>query len=151
MKATRSAATGGPATGGAATGRAGTGPVATAAAATEPADARSSTTTAPVAAPVPFGPLRIAFAVAGIAGLALATAFLMQASWTALLWPWPGSRLSNVFVASILAAASVRVLWIAWSGELAAVRALLAMGMLAGDLRRRSVYAAGIPMRRPAA
>jgi hypothetical protein len=39
------------------------------------------------------------------------------------LWPWETSRLSYIFIASILAAIALPVLWIGVSGELAAMRA----------------------------
>lgn len=56
-----------------------------------------------------------------IAALVLATGFFLQLQWATGLWPWPTSRLSNIFIASILAASAVPVLWIGLSGELAAM------------------------------
>ncbi len=49
--------------------------------------------------------------------------FLMQVSWATGLWPWTEGPLSYIFVGSILAAVAVPMLWIAVSGEMAAIRA----------------------------
>jgi hypothetical protein len=38
------------------------------------------------------------------------------------LWPWPATRLSYVFLASIAAAIAAPILWVGWSGELGALR-----------------------------
>jgi hypothetical protein len=46
-----------------------------------------------------------------------------QWSWATGLWPWPDSPLSYRFVASILAAIALPVLWIAITRETAALRA----------------------------
>jgi len=65
---------------------------------------------------------RYLLVVLGATGLLGAAAFFMQAPWIAGLWPWPAyGRLSNIFVASILAAAAAPVMWIGLSGELAAI------------------------------
>jgi len=53
----------------------------------------------------------------------LVSAFLVQVPWATGLWPWPAKPLSYIFIASILAAIAVPVLWIAVSGEAAAIRA----------------------------
>jgi hypothetical protein len=67
--------------------------------------------------------VRYALVAAGAAALALAAGFFFQMGWAVGLWPWPTSRLSNIFIASILAASGVPVLWIGISGELAAITA----------------------------
>ena len=64
--------------------------------------------------------IRYSFIVSGIAALVLAVGFSLQLPWATGLWPWPTSRLSNLFIASILAASAAPVLWIAISGEFAA-------------------------------
>ncbi|MCB0241996.1 MAG: hypothetical protein KDI12_01220, partial [Anaerolineae bacterium] len=66
-------------------------------------------------------PLRALLVVLGAAGLLAAVVFFLQLSWIGSIWPWPTSRLSNIFLSSILAAASAPVLWIGLSGELAAI------------------------------
>ena len=53
----------------------------------------------------------------------LAVAFIDRSAWAVDLWPWPVSRLSYIFLASILAAIALPVLWIAVTGELAAIQA----------------------------
>ncbi len=72
--------------------------------------------------PAPRG-LRIVLVTVGLASLVLAAGFWLQQPWATSLWPWPGSRLSNVFLAAILAASGVPVVWIGWRGELAAITA----------------------------
>jgi hypothetical protein len=67
--------------------------------------------------------VRWALVAAGAGALALAAGFFFQMGWATNLWPWPTSRLSNIFIASILAASAVPVLWIGISGELAAIAA----------------------------
>lgn len=61
--------------------------------------------------------------LSGLAALVVALAFFEQAPWAVELWPWESSRLSHIFIASILAAIAVPVIWIAASGELAAMQA----------------------------
>ena len=53
----------------------------------------------------------------------LVSGFLAQVPWATGLWPWPAKPLSYIFIASILAAIAVPMLWIAVSGEAAAIRA----------------------------
>jgi hypothetical protein len=58
----------------------------------------------------------------GLLMLFTAVGFFIQANWALDLWPWAGtytglSRLSAVFLSSILAAAAVPVLWVSLSGE----------------------------------
>ena len=67
--------------------------------------------------------VRCALVATGAAALALAAGFFFQMDSAVGLWPWPTSRLSNIFIASILAASGVPVLWIGISGELAAITA----------------------------
>lgn len=59
----------------------------------------------------------------GLLLLALTVGFALQAPWAIALWPWPDGRLSYLFVASILAAVALPIIWIGGSGELAAQRA----------------------------
>lgn len=59
----------------------------------------------------------------GLVLLLLCVGFMAQWSWVIALWPWPDSRLSYLFLASIMAAIAVPVLWIGWSQEIAAVKA----------------------------
>ncbi len=65
--------------------------------------------------------LRYSMLVAGVAGLVFAAGFFLQLDWATRYWPWPSSRLSNIFLASILAASAVPVLWIALAKETAAI------------------------------
>jgi hypothetical protein len=53
----------------------------------------------------------------------LVSGFLAQVRWATDLWPWPAKPLSSVFIASILAAIAVPMLWIVLTGEMAAIRA----------------------------
>jgi len=64
---------------------------------------------------------RYALIATGVVELALAAGFFLQLPWATGLWPWPTSRLSNIFIASILAASAAPVLWIGLSGEFAAI------------------------------
>ena len=59
----------------------------------------------------------------GVTALGLAAGFFLQLPWAVELWPWPRSRQSHIFIASILAASGVPVLWIGWSREWAAIAA----------------------------
>ena len=67
--------------------------------------------------------VRAALVPATLILFVLVAAFLAQVSWATGLWPWPAKPLSYIFIASILAAIAVPVLWIALSGEAAAIRA----------------------------
>jgi len=81
--------------------------------------------------------VRSVLVASGVLALILAVGFYLQQSWATGIWPWPTSRLSNIFIASILAASGVPVLWIALSGETAAITAgaidfgLMYLGMTA--------------------
>ncbi|MQA76249.1 MAG: hypothetical protein GEU88_18280 [Solirubrobacterales bacterium] len=61
--------------------------------------------------------------LAGLATLVLTAGFIGQAGWATDLWPWEVTPLSYIFLASILAAIALPVLWIGIGGELAAMRA----------------------------
>lgn len=65
--------------------------------------------------------VRYAFIAASLIALGMAACFFLQLPWATSAWPWPTGRLSNIFIASILAAVGVPVLWIGLSGEWAAV------------------------------
>ena len=67
--------------------------------------------------------MRSALIGVGVLALALAVGFFFQMSWAVAWWPWPSSRLSHIFIASVLAAAGVPVIWIGWSREWAAMAA----------------------------
>jgi hypothetical protein len=67
--------------------------------------------------------MRAALTPATLVLFALVSGFLVQAPWATGLWPWPAKPLSYIFIASILAAIAVPVLWIALTGEAAAIRA----------------------------
>ena len=68
-------------------------------------------------------PLRLGLIAAALASLVLTLGFVEQVPWAIDLWPWETSRLSFIFIASILAAIAMPVLWIGVTGELAAMRA----------------------------
>ena len=68
-------------------------------------------------------PLRYAILFGGIFVLLAALGFIFQIRFITALWPWPDGRLSYLFVGSILAAVSVAMLWIGWTGELGALPA----------------------------
>ena len=68
-------------------------------------------------------PMRLGLIAAALASLVLTLGFVEQVPWAIDLWPWETSRLSFIFIASILAAIAMPVLWIGVSGELAAMRA----------------------------
>ena len=67
--------------------------------------------------------IRPTFVIVSILTLVVAGGFLAELTWATTLWPWPAAPLSYVFIASILAAIAVPLLWIALSGELAAMQA----------------------------
>ena len=67
--------------------------------------------------------LRAALTPATLVLFVLVSGFLTQAPWATGLWPWEAKPLSYIFIASILAAIAVPVLWIALTGEAAAIRA----------------------------
>ena len=67
--------------------------------------------------------IRAGLAAGGLVALVAAAGFCFRWGWATDLWPWDDSRLSYIFIGSILAAIGVPLLWIALSGELAAVAA----------------------------
>ena len=67
--------------------------------------------------------VRAVFVPVSILTLVLAGGFFAQLSWATTLWPWPSAPLSYVFIGSILAAIAIPLLWIALSGEMAAMQA----------------------------
>ena len=67
--------------------------------------------------------IRVAFVPASLLALVVAGAFFAQLNWATTLWPWPAAPLSYVFIGSILAAIAIPMLWIAVSGETAAIQA----------------------------
>jgi hypothetical protein len=67
--------------------------------------------------------VRIAFVPASVLTLIVSGGFFADLPWATTLWPWSASPLSYAFIASILAAIAVPLLWVALAGELAAIRA----------------------------
>ncbi len=67
--------------------------------------------------------LRAAFVPVSILSLVLAGGFFAELEWATTLWPWPAAPLSYIFIGSILAAIAIPLLWIALSGDAAAMRA----------------------------
>jgi hypothetical protein len=70
----------------------------------------------------PAPPLRIALTVSGLLAIVIAGGFFAQVTWATTLWPWAVAPLSYAFIASILTAIAIPVLWIAVSGETAAMQ-----------------------------
>lgn len=64
--------------------------------------------------------LRLAFVMLGIISIGVTIGLLLEQEWVFSLIPWKLSRLSSIFVASILLASGMPVLWIGLSGEMAA-------------------------------
>jgi hypothetical protein len=69
------------------------------------------------------GLVRVGLVGAGVASLVLTAGFFWRWDWATELWPWPDTRLSFVFLASIVAAIGLPALWIGLSGELRAIEA----------------------------
>jgi hypothetical protein len=69
------------------------------------------------------GLVRLGLIGAGLASLVLTAGFFWRWDWATELWPWPDTRLSFVFLASIVAAIGLPALWIGLSGELRAIEA----------------------------
>lgn len=67
--------------------------------------------------------VRRLFVPASVLSLVLAGGFFAQVEWATTLWPWPVAPLSYVFIASILAAIAIPMLWLAVRGEPAAMQA----------------------------
>ena len=64
-----------------------------------------------------------ALVIGGLIVVAAAAGFCFQIPAVVGLWPWPDSRLSYLFIGSILAAVSAAMLWIGLSAELGALPA----------------------------
>ena len=67
--------------------------------------------------------MRFGLICAGLATLVVTVGFIGETPWATDLWPWQVTPLSYLFIASILAAIALPVIWIGTSGELAAMRA----------------------------
>ena len=67
--------------------------------------------------------LRITGCITSILLLASTLGFVFQLPLAVNLWPWPDSRLSYLFLGSILAAVTVAVGWISWLGAWGALPA----------------------------
>lgn len=65
--------------------------------------------------------LRIGLLLAALLALVLAFGFFEQQTWATRIWPVASPPLSNVFVASILAAIGAPIVWIALAGETRAI------------------------------
>lgn len=66
--------------------------------------------------------VRALLVITGVSLLALCVGFFTGYPEVVTLWPWPDSKLSYIFIASIFAAIGAPVLWMGMSGELAAMR-----------------------------
>jgi hypothetical protein len=91
-------------------------------------------------------------AAVGIASLVVALGFALEWPTVTALWPLPVTHLTYVFLAGIVLAFAAPVLWIAWTGELAALAgegmtALVAFAgaaaILAGDPAAQSGHVVG--------
>lgn len=79
--------------------------------------------------------LRAAFLAAALAAAVLAAGYFLQQPWALATWPWSDGRLSNIFVASILAAIAVPLAWIGLSGRIAgATGGFLHLGVMLGGM-----------------
>lgn len=65
--------------------------------------------------------IRMALVAGGVVVLSVSVVFLLAPDWAQYLWPWEMSRLSRIFIASILAASAIPVIWAGWTDEMAAV------------------------------
>ena len=57
--------------------------------------------------------VRVASALTALVFLVFTFGFFFQEPWAVRLWPWPDSRLSYIFIASMWAAVTVPLLWLA--------------------------------------
>jgi hypothetical protein len=71
----------------------------------------------------PARSLPLALGATAIAAAALAIGFASQASWATGMWPFETGRLSNFFLAAILAAIAVSTLWVSATRDWGALRA----------------------------
>src|SRR5438552_2347466 len=67
--------------------------------------------------------LRFGLLAGGVLSAILATGYCLQIPWAVQTWPWPETRLSNIFISSILATMAGAMLWIGLSGRLAGAAA----------------------------
>ncbi len=65
--------------------------------------------------------VRLGSFVIGFLALVFAAGIFLEQSWALAAWPWPTSRLSNIFVSSIFAAIGAPIIWIAYFKETAAI------------------------------
>lgn len=63
--------------------------------------------------------LRWGLLAVAIVSAVLGTGYYLQLPWAAQTWPWPETRLSNIFIASILGAVAGAMLWVGISGRVA--------------------------------
>jgi len=64
--------------------------------------------------------VRVIFVALGVAAALLAVGYFLQQPWALASWPWSEGRLSNVFIASMLAAIAAAMLWIGIANQAAA-------------------------------
>jgi hypothetical protein len=64
---------------------------------------------------------RILCIVFGLLAIVISLGYFFQLTFATALWPWPDGKLSYVFVASIMAAIAVPLLWIGTTGQFGAV------------------------------
>lgn len=67
--------------------------------------------------------LRYTTLTGGLLILIAAFGFIFQHPFEMSLWPWEDGRYSYLFIGSILAAVSVAMLWVGWTGEFGALPA----------------------------
>ena len=78
---------------------------------------------------------RATFIVLGASATVLAIGYFTQQPWALATWPWPEGRLSNVFMASMLAAIAAALLWIGVADEGgAAAPGLLHLAVILGGM-----------------
>lgn len=63
--------------------------------------------------------LRFGLLAVAVLSAVLGAGYYLQQPWAVQTWPWPETRLSNIFIASILAAVAGAMLWVGASGRLA--------------------------------
>ncbi len=68
-----------------------------------------------------YGLARASLVIAGLGLFAATVLFFLEHPLAKAVWPWPESRLSSIFVSSILAAIGAPTLWIGLTGELSAI------------------------------
>jgi hypothetical protein len=60
---------------------------------------------------------RWALVLGGSLAILFAAGFFLQASWATMIWPVRSTRLSNIFISSILAAIGAPIIWIGLANE----------------------------------